>query len=50
MGDLDVIFADKKKLQRVINNLLGNAVKYTKNGYIKIKATIAEPDVEWNLL
>ncbi len=35
----DMIFADKDTIERVINNLFGNAIKFTsKNGYIKITA------------
>jgi signal transduction histidine kinase len=36
VGDLDLIYSDKKKLQRIVNNLLGNAVKYTLHGYIML--------------
>lgn len=29
LGDVKMIYTDKKKIQRIINNLLGNALKYT---------------------
>ena len=32
------IMADKRQIQSVITNLIGNAVKYTKEGHIKISA------------
>lgn len=36
--DSMVVFADKSRISQVIFNLLGNAVKYTKNGRITIDA------------
>ena len=39
-GSDHIIYTDKNKFQRIINNLLGNAVKYTRNGFLKITAQI----------
>lgn len=36
--DLEV-YADKEKLKQVLNNLIGNAIKYTSEGYIEISVT-----------
>lgn len=35
---------DEKRLVQTILNIVGNAVKYTKEGYVTIVATIAKPD------
>lgn len=32
----DMIFADKTKLQQILSNLLGNALKFTSKGFIKM--------------
>ena len=34
------VFADKEKITQVISNLLGNAVKFTKDGSISVKVSI----------
>lgn len=36
------IFADRKKIQRVLLNLLGNAIKFTQSGHITIKVKCLE--------
>lgn len=35
---------DEKRLMQTILNVAGNAVKFTKEGYISITASIARPD------
>lgn len=36
--DLGKIYADKSKIMKVINNLISNSIKFTKKGYIKLRA------------
>lgn len=40
------IFADRNRLFQVLTNLVNNAIKFTKNGYIKITCTLEEFDGE----
>nr|ASM58234.1 ethylene receptor [Mangifera indica] len=35
---------DKKRLMQTILNIVGNAVKFTKEGYVLIKASVANPE------
>ena len=40
------VFADKEKITQVISNLLGNAVKFTKDGSISVKVSINKENNE----
>ena len=37
-------FGDKKRLMQTILNVAGNAVKFTKEGYVSIIASVAKPE------
>jgi ligand-binding sensor domain-containing protein/signal transduction histidine kinase len=37
---------DKKSLHRIMNNLIGNALKFTEDGYIAIELTAHDDDIE----
>lgn len=44
--DLPNIYADENRLLQILYNLIGNAVKFTESGYIKVSATAAGDMVE----
>ncbi|KAF5732625.1 ethylene response sensor 1-like [Tripterygium wilfordii] len=39
---------DEKRLMQTVLNVLGNAVKFTKEGYVSIKASVAKPESSRN--
>ena len=41
--DVPQIITDRRKLRQVITNLVGNARKFTKNGYIEVRGVVAGP-------
>ncbi|MCB9638100.1 MAG: response regulator [Myxococcales bacterium] len=36
--DLPAVLADENRLQQILHNLIGNAIKFTNNGHIKVSA------------
>nr|WP_246722977.1 two-component regulator propeller domain-containing protein [Aliikangiella sp. G2MR2-5] len=45
-GNLPLIYADENRIQQVLHNLIGNAIKYTKKGRIEITASSKNNFVE----
>ena len=39
-----VVFGDEMRLKRVLNNIISNGVKFTKNGEVTVKLTVQPPD------
>ncbi len=44
-ADLKAVSADPQRLEQVLYNLIGNAIKYTSEGKIVISATIVDDHV-----
>jgi signal transduction histidine kinase/ligand-binding sensor domain-containing protein/class 3 adenylate cyclase/CheY-like chemotaxis protein len=44
--DLPLIYADENRVQQILHNLIGNAIKYTKVGSIEVSASLKNNFVE----
>ncbi len=44
-GKLPVIISDKMKISQVLSNLIGNAVKFTSQGYVEFSASVKNSDI-----
>ncbi len=48
-GNLPVISADKVKLTQILSNLIGNAVKFTNQGYVEFSATVHNTEIVFRI-
>ena len=46
----DIFISDETRLERIILNLLGNAIKFTDNGRIEIKIKLAHKENDRNFI
>ncbi|MCU0545290.1 MAG: ATP-binding protein [Oscillatoriaceae cyanobacterium Prado104] len=47
-GDLPLVLADENRLQQILYNLIGNAIKFTHSGTVEVSAKIIAPDGNWD--
>jgi two-component system sensor histidine kinase ChiS len=47
-GDLPLVLADENRLQQILYNLIGNAIKFTDSGTVEVSAKIVAPDSNWD--
>ncbi len=48
-NDDSIILTDKIKLQKILNNIVMNAIKYTDTGYVKISAKLSGDEVLFSI-
>jgi PAS domain S-box-containing protein len=44
--NLPLVLADENRTQQVLYNLIGNAIKFTEHGYVKVSAEIVQRNIE----
>jgi len=44
--NLPLVLADENRTQQVLYNLIGNAIKFTEHGYVKVSAEVVQRNIE----